>query len=70
MTPKIIGAMRTLGVPYEEGYEDVANNDLDAQAQKIVDELSVEFAVEKDKEIVAMIAYLKRLGTDITANKE
>ncbi|MDX2002336.1 MAG: cytochrome-c oxidase, cbb3-type subunit I [Chitinophagales bacterium] len=65
-TPKKIKAMRTLGVPYAEGYENQANNDLDQQADKIVASLkSVEIEVKRDKEIIALIAYLQRLGTDI-----
>ena len=70
LTPKMISALRTIGVPYPEGYEDVANADLDKQAQAIVDELSAEYDVPKDTEIVALIAYLKRLGTDITVSGE
>src|SRR5690606_35277781 len=34
-----ISALRTIGVPYEEGYEELANHDLEAQARKIVDNL-------------------------------
>jgi cytochrome c oxidase cbb3-type subunit I/II len=63
-----ISAMRTLGVPYEEGYEAQALNDLNAQAQTIVDNLSKDkIAVSPNKEIIALIAYLQRLGTDINA---
>jgi cytochrome c oxidase cbb3-type subunit I/II len=66
LTPKMIGAMRTLGVPYAEGYENQAQRDADAQAQKIVDNLKVAgVEVQPDREIVALIAYLQRLGTDI-----
>ncbi len=65
-TPGIIKAMRTLGVPYEEGYEEKANDDLDAQAKKIVEGLKMEgYDTNTDTEIVALIAYLQRLGTDI-----
>ena len=61
-----INAMRSLGVPYEEGYEDVALNDLQLQAQEIADDLLESgIIVEPDREIVALIAYLQRLGTDI-----
>jgi cytochrome c oxidase cbb3-type subunit I/II len=67
----MINAMRTLGVPYAEGYENQANNDVDAQAEKIVKNLK-EAGIEttKDKEIVAMIAYLQRMGTDIKVKEE
>ena len=64
-----ISGMRTLGVPYPEGYEAKANDDLKAQAEKITNDL-IESGVpaEPDKEIIALIAYLQRLGTDIKAN--
>jgi cytochrome c oxidase cbb3-type subunit I/II len=66
MTPKIIRAMRTIGVPYEEGYDLVANNDLMKQANEIVDELAKDnLPTAPTSEIVALIAYLQRLGTDI-----
>jgi cytochrome c oxidase cbb3-type subunit I/II len=71
LTPGMIAAMRQLGVPYEEGYESQANGDLDGQAEQIVKRLK-EAGVQttKDKEIVAMIAYLQRLGTDIKVKEE
>ncbi|MES2809469.1 MAG: cytochrome-c oxidase, cbb3-type subunit I [Bacteroidota bacterium] len=65
-----INAMRTLGVPYAPGYDKIANRDLDKQAQKIVENLQADhIKVKKDKEIIAIIAYLQRLGMDIKANK-
>lgn len=65
-TSKKISVMRTLGVPYEEGYEEFANEDLMEQADKIAQDLAENgVAVESDKEIIALIAYLQRLGTDI-----
>lgn len=72
MTGAMINALRTVGVPYEEGYEDVANDDLDAQAMKIVENLKNEDGIEimPDAEIVALIAYLQRLGTDIKVKPE
>jgi cytochrome c oxidase cbb3-type subunit I/II len=58
--------MRTLGVPYEAGFEEIAEADLLKQAEKIASNLTKEgYPVEPQKEIVAMIAYLQRLGTDI-----
>lgn len=67
-TPSKISAMRTLGVPYEEGYEEFANDDLMKQANLIAENLMENGAVvEPDKEIIALIAYLQRLGTDIKA---
>ena len=61
-----INVMRMIGVPYEEGYENQAVNDLQIQAQGIADDLlDSGILVESDKEIIALIAYLQRLGTDI-----
>jgi cytochrome c oxidase cbb3-type subunit I/II len=61
-----IRAMRTLGVPYPEGYDLQANRDLVRQADSIAANL------KKDKiesppnaEIIALIAYLQRIGRDI-----
>ncbi|MBC7567626.1 MAG: cytochrome-c oxidase, cbb3-type subunit I [Pedobacter sp.] len=61
-----INAMRTLGVPYELGYEHQANADLAEQAKAIGDDLKKsDVRVKSDREIIAVIAYLQRLGTDI-----
>ncbi|KEQ30775.1 cytochrome-c oxidase, cbb3-type subunit I [Pedobacter antarcticus] len=61
-----INAMRTLGVPYALGYENKANADLDEQARIIAADLKQNnIKVKSDKEIIALIAYLQRLGTDI-----
>ncbi len=63
---KII-TLRKLGVPYPEGYESKAVTDLTAQAATIAEGLrSSGFKdVSADREIIALIAYLQRLGTDI-----
>ena len=62
---KII-TLRRLGVPYPEGYERQAEHDMTAQAEKIAAGLtSSGFKTTADREIVALIAYLQRLGTDI-----
>ncbi len=64
--PDKISAMRTLGVPYEEGYEDRAVEDMRKQAEKIVAQLrSDNIETDPNLEIIALIAYLQRLGTDI-----
>ncbi|RVU02842.1 cytochrome-c oxidase, cbb3-type subunit I [Mucilaginibacter limnophilus] len=69
-TASKINAMRSLGVPYTAGYESQANADLDKQAQGIAENLAKDkIKVKSDKEIVAIIAYLQRLGTDIKTNK-
>ncbi|MGN6179516.1 MAG: cytochrome-c oxidase, cbb3-type subunit I [Mucilaginibacter sp.] len=65
-----IRALRKVGVPYPAGYENIANSDLEKQAQKIADNLANDkIKVKSNKEIIALIAYLQRLGTDIKANK-
>lgn len=61
-----IRGMRTLGVPYPEGYESVANEELQKQADMITAELKKNgLSADSRKEIIALIAYLQRLGTDI-----
>ena len=65
--PVKIRVMRMVGVPYPEGYDQKAIEDYKLQAQKIVDELKVSgVVVEPDKEIIAVIAYLHKLGRDIS----
>ena len=66
LTAGKISALRTVGVPYEVGYESSANNDLDKQANGIVESLSNDnISINSDAEIIALIAYLQRLGMDI-----
>ncbi|MFM1775380.1 MAG: hypothetical protein RJA53_990, partial [Bacteroidota bacterium] len=66
ITPAKIRAMQTLGVPYPVGYDKIANKDLVQQAEKIAKSLATEkIETESDKEIIALIAYLQRIGTDI-----
>ena len=61
-----IHAMRKMGVPYPEGYEEIANQDLEMQAGKIALGLNgPDIKIASDKEIIALIAYLQRIGTDI-----
>jgi len=64
-----LNALRKVGVPYPAGYENgPAQKDLTAQAEKIVASLKTgAVTTDPDKEIVALIAYLQRLGTDIKA---
>lgn len=65
-TPTKINVMRSIGVPYEEGYENFANQDLVKQANAIADDLlNNGIPAEPDKEVIALIAYLQRLGIDI-----
>ncbi len=63
-----IHAMRRLGVPYPKGYEAKANDDMKKQAKSIVESLAKDkIVIQSDKEIIALIAYLQRMGTDIKA---
>jgi cytochrome c oxidase cbb3-type subunit I/II len=58
--------MQTLGVPYPAGYDKQANKDLVAQGNKIKANLKKDkLDASATSEIVAMIAYLQRVGTDI-----
>lgn len=71
-TESKINTLRKLGVPYPEGYEKTANEELVKQAEEIALDLQKNgIDASADKEIIAMIAYLQRLGTDIkvTENK-
>lgn len=62
-----INAMRTLGVPYPKGYEKIANQDLMKQAKGITNNLeSDSIKISPSKEVIALIAYMQRLGSDIS----
>ena len=66
--PARIRALRKVGVPYPEGLETVAEEQAKAQAAGIVERLKADqIETESDREIIALIAYLQRLGTDIKA---
>ncbi len=67
-----IKTMRALGVPYSNGYEAIALDDLKKQS------LSIAASLKKDNinsqnletsELIAMIAYLQRMGTDIKVSQ-
>jgi len=65
-----IKAMKRLGVPYPEGYENVALKDMEKQAKEITANLKKDgIETLPDREIVAIIAYLQRLGKDIKSEK-
>ena len=67
-TPAKIRTMQTLGVPYPKGFENTANDILRQQADSISADLQRnKVPAETGKEIIALIAYLQRLGTDIKA---
>ena len=74
-TAKKIRAMQTLGVPYPEGYDKIALDDLRKQAKEIEGRLEEEMKkdnvdVDSETEIIALIAYLQRLGVDISKGKQ
>ena len=71
-TAKKITVMRKLGVPYPMYFEDIAVTRLEQQAEQIAEELRSQLPearaaeVQADREIIALIAYLQRLGLDAT----
>ncbi|MTB51832.1 cytochrome-c oxidase, cbb3-type subunit I [Lewinella sp. W8] len=70
-TPAKIRTLMTLGTPYPDDYPETAAEDMQRQAKEIADRLRAQGVEEpaegrlEDKQIIAMIAYLQRLGTDI-----
>ena len=66
LTAGKIRAMQTLGVPYAEGYDQIAVEELTYQSDAITKNLEKDgVQVMPNAEIIALIAYLQRLGTDI-----
>jgi cytochrome c oxidase cbb3-type subunit I/II len=65
--PARLAALRKVGVPYASGYENgPAQKDLEQQSAAIAASLKKDgINSDPDREIIAMIAYLQRLGTDI-----
>lgn len=63
--PRKIHAMRLLGVPYPiDLSEEEIQAQIDAQASAIVKRLAEKnIFAEPDKQIIAIIAYLQKLGT-------
>ena len=65
--------LKSLGTPYADDYIENAEAELDMQAKGIYEELKKdenrlqlpENGLAPDREIIALIAYLQRLGTDI-----
>ena len=71
ITPAKIRAMQTLGVPYPAGYDKQANADLVEQAKAIKANLKKDkLDTPADREIVALIAYLQRVGIDIKGQQK
>jgi cytochrome c oxidase cbb3-type subunit I/II len=67
--PGKIAAMRMLGVPYPEWTDEEILANVEAQAQEIVDDLESNYrSTEKDRQIVALIAYLQKLGASEDAS--
>ncbi len=68
LTTRKIRALQKIGVDYPQFYDKKALTDLNVQAAGIAEVLKKDgMPVSADKEIVAVIAYLQRLGTDIKA---
>jgi cytochrome c oxidase cbb3-type subunit I/II len=66
--PPRIAALRKVGVPYPQGYELRAIAEAKVQAAQVAANLKQgSVTADPDKEIIALIAYLQRLGTDIKA---
>lgn len=66
-TPAKIRVLQSLNTPYPEGYADEAVDDLRVQADGIAASLNKDGIEQENlerKQIVALIAYLQRLGTD------
>ena len=65
-TQKKIEVMEKLGVPYPEDYAENSRDHLIQQANEITNNLKEQgVEVLADREIIALIAYLQRIGTDI-----
>jgi cytochrome c oxidase cbb3-type subunit I/II len=74
LTSKKIAAMKTLGTPYSNSEVKQAKENLSKQARQIAQELVAQ-GVDEDlqlakTEIVALIAYMQRLGSDIKSNNK
>ncbi|MCS6928635.1 MAG: cytochrome-c oxidase, cbb3-type subunit I [Saprospiraceae bacterium] len=71
--PAKIAVLRKLGTPYPKGFEKRTIAEARAQAREVAERLRSQ-GVKKEglenKEIVALIAYLQRLGTDIKVKGE
>ena len=66
LTTKKLLALRSVGVPYTDQTIANAPADMQTQARTISTDLAANgIRVQPDREIIALIAYLQRLGTDI-----
>ena len=67
-TASKIKILQSLGTPYPEGFADKEVEDLKIQTKKVAASIAKDKITQENlenKEIVALIAYLQRLGTDI-----
>lgn len=65
--PKKMNVMKTLGVPYDVNAIDSAIENARTQADVIIQDLSATGSVPnemRDREVIALIAYIQRLGVD------
>ena len=67
LTSEKLATLSMVGVPYSENYINGANESLEEQANEIASDLNQDpnIDIAADREIIALIAYLQRLGTDI-----
>ena len=65
--PARLAALRAAGVPYSQTEIDDAESDALAQGRMIAEEIETQGggAIVPDRQIIALVAYLQRLGTDI-----
>ncbi len=75
--PNRVNALRTVGVPYADNYEEIAVRDAEFQAEQIANGLRENgfstvdgIEITSDKKIIALIAYLQRLGVDIKGDND
>lgn len=66
-TVKKLEVLRQLGTPYDEEMMEKALERLDRDAKRIADRISRDLGekVEPDTEVIALIAYMQKLGSDI-----
>ncbi|MCB9297264.1 MAG: cytochrome-c oxidase, cbb3-type subunit I [Lewinellaceae bacterium] len=63
-----IRTLQKLGTPYPDGYDQIAVDDLQKQAKMVAESLrkdGIDAEKLEEKEIIALIAYLQKLGTGI-----
>ena len=69
--PAKLRALQIIGAPYSTAYANNAASEAKKQAEEIVQDLKTnQVQTDSDKEIIALIAYLQRLGTDIKVSEK